>query len=214
MQPGFLPPTPNALDDYRVNLGGQRDIIWDPLYDFVTYAAAGQTSLNFFSFPIGQNGKTIADTNMELAGQLSKPESFLCTGIAVEFLPPALPGRATNAAGAVATNINDVREVMQSGSLQINIGNKYYSRQAPLGVYPQTYGVTGLAALAAAGEVADKMNIIDYGRVGGVPHNVLAFEIVSGQSFTCQMVWPTAVAITDNTRIGVRLLGFRWRSVQ
>lgn len=41
-----------------------KERLWYPLYDRVEYAAAGQTKLDFFSVPRGQNSKTYADTNM------------------------------------------------------------------------------------------------------------------------------------------------------
>jgi len=214
MNKGINAPSINALEEYRVNQANQREIVWNPLYDTVTYAQAGQTSLTLFANPIGQSSKTIADTNMTLAGQLPAMQSFLVTSIHVELLPPALPGRATNAAGAVATNINDVQEVAQSGVLTMNIGNKIYVQEGPLGVFPPTWRVGGLAALAGAGEAADKFSVIDYGQTVGDAYEVLPFLIPSSQNFSVVLTWPTAVGITAATPIKVRLNGFLWRSVQ
>ena len=214
MNRGLSAPSIDALREYRVNQADQQDIVWQPLYDKVTYAQAGQTSLTFFSNPVGQSSKTLADTNMTLAGQLPNPQSFLVTSIHVELLPPALPGRAAAAATAIATNINDIQEVMQSGYLQLTIGSKTYVQEGPLGVFPPTYRLDGLAALAAAGEVADKFNIIDYGQVVGEYYEVLPFVIPSSQNFSVQLIWPTAVGITAATPIFVRLGGFLYRSVQ
>lgn len=211
---GIAAPSPQALQEYRVNQGSQREIIWNPLYDYITYAQAGQTSLTFFQNPVGQSSKTLADTNMSLAGQLPSPQSFLLTSIHVELLPPALPGRAVIAATGVATNINDVQEVMQSGYLDLQIGNKSYVTEGPLGKYPPTYRLSGIGALALAGEVADKCNIIDYGQVTGLPYQVIPFSIPASQNFKVTLNWPTAVGITAATRIGVTLCGYLYRSVQ
>lgn len=214
MNRGISAPSVDALEEYRVNQASQREIVWNPLYDTVTYAQAGQTSLTLFVNPVGQSSKTLADTNMTLAGQLPKPQEFLVTSIHVELLPPALPGRAVVAATGLATNINDIQEVMQSGWLELTIGNKVYVQEGPLGVYPPTYRLAGIGALALAGEVADKCNIIDYGQVVGEYYEVLPFVIPHSQNFKVTLNWPTAVGITAATPIKVRLGGFLWRSVQ
>jgi hypothetical protein len=211
---GLSAPSPAALEEYRVNQADQREIVYAPLYDKATYAQAGQTSLTLFVNPVGQSSKTLADTNMTLAGQLPAPQSFLVTSIHVELLPPALPGRAAAAATAIATNINDIQEVMQSGWLELTIGTKVYTQEGPLGVFPPTYRLDGLAALAAAGEVADKMNIIDYGQVVGEYYEVLPYAIPQSQNFKVTLNWPAVVAITAATPIFVRLGGFLYRSVQ
>lgn len=211
---GIKPPDVNALEQYRVNQPGQLEINYWPLYDIITYAQAGQTSLTFFQNPIGQGGKTIADTNMELAGQLPAPQKFMVLSVHIELYPPALVGRSGTAATGIATNANDVQEVMQSGSLEVSVGNKTYVEQAPLGMFPQSFGLSGLAALAGQGAVADVINITDYARVSGVPFNVIPFVIPTSQNFVARMTWPTTIGITADTRIGVRLGGFLYRSVQ
>ena len=38
---GLSAPSPEALQEYRVNQAGQQEIVYAPLYDTVTYAQAG-----------------------------------------------------------------------------------------------------------------------------------------------------------------------------
>ena len=63
------------LQAYAVNRKGQYEGIRQSLFDFQVYGAAGQTSLAFFQVPIGQGGKTIDDTNMEIQGALPQPKA-------------------------------------------------------------------------------------------------------------------------------------------
>ena len=70
-------PTLDQLQQYNVNRAGSIEAVRASLYDFQTYAAAGQTSLTFFQVPQGQSGKTKADTNMEAAWRLAAPKRYL-----------------------------------------------------------------------------------------------------------------------------------------
>ena len=80
-------PTLQDLKQFAVTKPGQIEATAQSLYDFQTYAAAGQTSLQFFQTPKGQGGKTAADTNLEQAGQLPAGKNFLVTSIEVKFYP-------------------------------------------------------------------------------------------------------------------------------
>lgn len=55
--------------------GPGAQVLADYLYDTVTLTT-GQTKLDFFSVPVGQNGKTLADTNLSLPGQLPRGQAF------------------------------------------------------------------------------------------------------------------------------------------
>ena len=124
-------------EKYKVNRSQEYEVTRQSLFDFQTYAAAGQTSLTFFQVPIGQGGKTIADTNLELAGQLPAPKYSLVESIEIYLFPADAPVSIVNAADAaglaVITNYaNDVDAVAQSGSLDFFIGSKSYLQEAPL----------------------------------------------------------------------------------
>mgnify|MGYP000960570814 FL=1 len=65
----------SLAQNYGVNVANVVEAIRQPIYDTVTYAAAGQTNLTFFALPIGQGGKTKVDTNMTTAGSLPAPRT-------------------------------------------------------------------------------------------------------------------------------------------
>lgn len=204
-----------ALNEYRVNQESQLEILYAPLYDTLTYALAGQAVLNFFQVQNGQGGKTLADTNMTLAGQLPAPQAFLVTGISLDLVPPALPGRAVIAATGVATNINDLYEVMTGAAwLNITVGTKPQITEGMLGKFVSSWGLKAAAALALAGEVADKCNIVDYATTCGEPYNVVPFVIPSTQNFSLTINTPTVIGITAASRLQATLHGYLYRAVQ
>jgi hypothetical protein len=213
---GLSVPNPDSLKQYAVNYGTQREIIWNPLYDYITYAQAGQTSLTFFQNPVGQSSKTYADTNMKLAGQLPYPQAFLMTGLQVELFPDALPGRGgLDPQTAVASNWNDMWEVFESGYLVLTIGDKEYIKEGPLGKFPPSYRLGGTAALTdTTTAAATQLSIVDYAAFCGAPYRVIPFTIPNSQNFNVQLIWPTAVGITAACRIGITLLGYLYRAVQ
>jgi len=211
MNKGLIPPSQNARQQYSVNKAGQQEIIWNPLYDSGTYLLAGQSQLTFFQVPNGQSSKTFEDTNMEAAGQLPSPQSFLCTGICVEMFPAALPGRNI-AAASIASNWNDIYEVFKSGYLEFNIGSKNYLRDAPVGKFPPSYRIAGGAALATT--TAAESAVIDYASVAGAPYSIVPFTIPQTQNFKVTLNWDTAVGITADMPIRVTLQGFLYRDAQ
>jgi hypothetical protein len=188
------------------------------LYDFQTYAAAGQTSLSFFQVPTGQGGKTIADTNMKLAGQLSAGNVFVVEGIEVLFFPGVLP--MTVGAAAAATNFtNDVYTVAKSGSLRLKVLDKDYVEEAPIGRFPPRSGLDVRSALAIdVVEATEEAQLaMDYARFSGAPYAVApAVTLDSTMSFDVTMTWPALVALPSSAagRIGVVLNGIMYRKSQ
>lgn len=212
MNPNAVLPV-ESLKEFQVNRSGQQEVIRQPLYDYQTYAQAGQTSLTFFQIPVGQSGKTLADTNMENAGSLPAPKSFLLKGLEVVFFPGAEPG--TYGAPDDADFINDMNDVYESGHVQLFIGSKAYLDEAPIGVMPPSWGLGGFSSAAdttTAG--ADQQTLVNYARSVGRPYTVIPMYIPSNQNFKVTINWPTAVAVTVAGRIGVRLLGDQYRLSQ
>jgi hypothetical protein len=215
----------SQLGRYDVNRRDEFEAVREPLYDFQTYANAGQTSLNFFQLPIGQSGKTIDDTNMQNAGTLPAPINFLIETIEVYFFPGVNPVTVENTAATAATAsnfANDVAAVQESGSLDLFIGSKSYTKQAPLGRFPQTtrlyaqFGF-GLQVKQAAG--ADETNGIygDYAATTGKPYNVVPrIRLIPTQNFKVVLSWASAVALPSGVdgRIGVVLGGIQYRESQ
>jgi hypothetical protein len=195
----------NALKEYSVNLEDNvEELAWS-FYDFTAYAAAGQTSLSFFQNPVGQGGKTQADTNMEAAGQIPRGQNFLVENIAVEFFPTL-----TVDAAALTSYADDVKAVAESGYLDFVVGSKSYKREGPIGLFPPRYRVAGFASTGlAAGN-------IEYASVGGMQHSIIPVRLTSNQNFSVTLKWPVAVALPSTVagRIGVRLGGRLYRNAQ
>jgi hypothetical protein len=209
------------LQAYAVNRKGQYEGIRQTLYDYQVYAAAGQTSLSFFQVPLGQAGKTIADTNIEVSGTLPQPKHFLVESIEIRFWPGVLP--VTQAAALGASNYtNDVETFSQSGSLNFFIGSKTYLEEAPLGRFPPKTSVTAefaasiaFAQLAAADE--EQQLTMDLAYVAGRPYFINpATLLIPTQNFKVSLNWPAAVALpsTEDARIGVVLDGVLYRQSQ
>lgn len=216
-------PSWQNLSQYSVNRAGDGEAIRQTLYDFQTYNSAGQTSLSFFQTPIGQNSKTVADTNMELAGVLPNPKNFLVQSIEIHFFPGVDVTTAETAVALTESEFsNDVYALAKGGSLDFFIGSKTYLEEAPLGRFPPktklevsgAYGATSEAATAGTDNIALKM---DYAAMCGRPYYVDPWVLlISQQNFNVTLSWPTAVALPSgqNARIGVVLDGILYRLSQ
>lgn len=205
-----------ALEKYAVNRAGQYEVIGSSLYDFTTYASAGQTELNFFQTPFGQGGKTMADTNMEGAGVLPAPKKFLAQAIEINFWPGVSPGSLGTA--DAPDLLNDVWTLAKSGYLEFYIGSKNYVQEGPLNVFPALNGLVVSAALSdATTPAASLQTMAQYANMGGRPYS-LASPIVleSMQNFRVSLKWPSVVPLPSgqNARIGVRLRGYLYRLSQ
>lgn len=218
------------IDDFSkfaVNLLGTSDVVYQPLYDLQLYAAAGQTQLNFFSVPIGQGTtshpggagtKTIADTNLTLAGQIPAPQRFMCIGVELVFYSGLSPGRGPAAENTIGQMWNDLHVVARSGSLTLLVGQKTYCQDAPLGAFSQqTYldGAFGVADQTTA--AANLLTQIEFAAIRGPTYAIQPTTIPAGQNFGVTLAWPNAIALPSTnatSRIGVKLLGWLARSAQ
>lgn len=209
-------PTLDQLESYNVNRAGQIEGIRQSLYDFQTYAATGQTSLTFFQVPVGQGGKTIADTNMEAAGSLPAPKRFLVESIELYFYSGALVDTFTVAAAALPQQADDTYAVAKSGSLNLFIGSKNYLEEATLGRFPPSTGIRVDAANASnsatVGEVKTQYATMA-GRVYTMEPPIL---LVPTQNFKVTLTWPAVVALPSGIagRIGVVMNGILYRNSQ
>lgn len=211
-------------EKYRVNRSQEYEVTRQSLYDFQTYAAAGQTSLTFFQVPVGQSGKTLADTNLDLAGNLPAPKYFLVESVEVWFDPADAPVTVDNSVvvTSVVTNYsNDSDAVRQSGSLDFFIGSKSYLTEAPLGRFPpktRLYTEFGAALQTKQAIAADDTAAIvgDYAAWAGRPYFLDPYKILLAptQNFNVTLTWPAAVAVSANARIGVILDGVLFRLSQ
>ena len=214
-------PNRAGLAKYNVNRPGW-EAIRQSLYDFQTYAAAGQTTLQFFTVPNGQGGKTLSDTNMTLAGQLPAAQEFLVNSIEVYYLPtvgtsaaPAVTDPATHAVTAVASMINDVYRFYQSGNLVFTIGSKPYLQEAPLGRFP---GKTKFDLSAAVSQnVAANESHQVFAQSQGRPYllSPADLRLTSSQNFNVTLNWPEGLRpVSVTARVGVILDGIMYRRSQ
>jgi hypothetical protein len=218
-------PNLSELQSYAVNRKGQYEGIRQTLYDYQTYAAAGQTSLSFFQVPLGQGGKTQADTNIEVAGSLPQPKHFLVESIEIRFWPGVLP--VNSQTGALATQaapnlVNDVYTFSKSGSLNFFIGSKTYLEEAPVGRFPPKTKVEAHFAMSQTvnqAAPADQENQLtaDLAYMCGRPYFINpATLLIPTQNFKVSLAWPAAVALPsgEDARIGVILDGVLYRQSQ
>lgn len=208
---------PGDLAKYRVNRPGQLEVLRQSLYDFQAYAAAGQSSLSFFAVPDGQSGKTKADTNMTLAGQLPAGQQFLVQSLEVYFFPgTVLPGVGP-VASVIDSFTNDVWKVRSGSSfLEFVVGSKNYLTETPLMRFPPKARLDGWAAAADATTAAAALfNRTSYADATGRPYPIDPYVLLeSTQNFNVKISWPALVTITNAGRIGVVFDGLLIRNSQ
>lgn len=192
-----------------------------PLYDYQTYAAAGQTSMTFFAVPKGQSGKTYSDTNMEQAGMLPAPQHFNAESIEVIFFPGAAVSVATFGAEAAAKYINDVMAVYtQPARLVFTIGQMNYAFESPLMNFPPQRWMDGFAAAADSTTAgANLQTQVGYATAKGHPFKFdgPGIDIPPAQNFNVTINWDNGAVALPSTvagRIGVRLGGWLFRAAQ
>lgn len=220
----FGAPSLASARRYSVNTPNV-EAVRQPLYDIQTYAAAGQTSLNFFQVPQGQGYSSIAadttkgvktkeDTNMEMAGSLPSPKSFLITDIEVVIFPVTPVPTSALAATAINAFVNDVWKVFSRGYLNLFIGSKDYLT-APISRFPSRTKIEGFAALAGTTTADTKLNSTCYATIGGPVFKLdPAVLLVPTQNFSVSLNWSEAVALSAASRIGVFLNGILYRNSQ
>jgi hypothetical protein len=224
--------SPDYLLAHRVGIPGQKDVIWNPLYDFQAYPSGGfaGNQTTFFSNQQGQGissapgvgtnvSKTQFDTNLQAPNTLTLGNEFYCIGSETLFYPGVsnvtnapfglLPGRSN-----VPTNVglfaNDVWEVGNQGFKALKIGtDRFYIQDGPLMMFPPVTrlavatAVSGNAATNAGGEVT-------YAAWSGEPYTVVPIYIQTNQLFTVFYYFPVQIALPSGQigRLGERLRGY------
>lgn len=210
-------PSLNELQQYNVNRPDQIEAIRSSLYDTLAYAQAGQTQLQFFQTPKGQNGKTFADTNMTTAGSLPSPQSFLVETIELYFFPGVLPSVESAANTPTAGNfMNDVYKFIRpGGALDLFIGSKSYLTEAPLLKFPPRCGLGGFGATSDAASTATTSTLINYASAGGPVYELdPPILLVPTQNFVVSLNWPTAVSVSAAATVVCQLGGVLYRNSQ
>lgn len=213
-------PNLQDLKRFRVMRDNAAEGIRQTLYDFQTYVATtGHTSLSFFQTPVGQSGKTFEDTNMVQGGSLPTPQAFLVESIEIYLFPGGLnvPVEDTAAPFASPQFVNDVAALNKSGFLELNVSSKNYLREAPLGVFPPKTRLTGNVAFSETTTVAATSSMLaaSFATFGGRPYFVNPPLLLEATvNFNVTLNWATAVTLSANARIGIKLDGIFYRAVQ
>lgn len=230
---------PNMADfnRQRVTNPNQSEVIRQRLFDFQLYPAAGVTSLNFFSLPIGQGQgtapvtaagtpKSKSDTNLTNANTLPSGKEFKIESIEVVFLPgsvstantftPAYPIFTGVTEGTIeALFARDLYAIYNSGLLELNILDKNYLSEPLLKSFPPKTVWELQASVATATASADLVaaNAVVTGRPYYIEPTI---SLQPAVNFGVVLSWPGAVATpsTFNGRIGVILDGYVLRASQ
>jgi hypothetical protein len=131
---------------YDTQFPGSKEVIGWSWYDTLTYTSAVTNTLTFFT---QINAKTLAQTNMTIAGQLAAPQAFFLRAIRIKpIIPPfssAIAAPPANQAGA----LSDMLNLITQGVAQLTVGQKIYG-QWPIWELPGGGGlfsnITGSAA--------------------------------------------------------------------
>jgi hypothetical protein len=220
--------TQDALNAHVTQLSNQ-DIIWAPLYDAATYVGTtGHTNLTFFTNPIGQGAssapgvaggtaKSIADTNMTAAGQLTQGNDFYMVGQEIVFYPGVVPGVNEPFAG-VGEFLNDTYTFSKAGTLTLAIGsNRTYIQDGPLGMFPPLTRLAVASALAGTSVTGTlALAEVTYAAMGGAPYNITPVYLTATLGFQETLSWPAAVPLPSgvNARVFTRLDGWLIRNAQ
>lgn len=228
-----------ALSNYQVNRPGMVEKVRQRLYDSLIYNTAGSTRLDFFQTPQGAGVtsalgaavagvKNIADTNMELAGQLPAYKNYLLESIEVAIYPgtnttanqfTAMQAAArfiASPATAFQPQSNDVSIIANSGTLTFFIGSKTYLQESPLNAFPPKAKL-GLQAAIGFNGATTGAALFDWPQAVGRPYFVQPqITIPSNQNFRVSLEWPGVVATPSgfNARIMVILDGYMFRNSQ
>lgn len=212
---GNSPPDLNSLDRYKVNRPGAVEALYQPLYDYQDYAAAGFTSQTFFQAPIGQSSKTRVDTNMELAGQIPAGQEFLVTDIRVQFFPGADVVQTGTTVPPDAPNWNDTWDVLKTGYLDFFIGSKSYLQDGPLMKFPPDYRLAGIGhSYFRMTTDADQATVFDYATAAGPIYRITPVKLMANQNFAVTVNFDSAVPVNNAGRIGIVLGGYLYRLSQ
>lgn len=215
--------TQDMLNQHRTALAAQ-DVIYAPLFDSAAYGTAGQNQLVMFTSPLGQGtttapgatgSKTLADTNMTAAGQLTKGNEFYMTGQELMLFPGENP-ETVGGNNVINSFLNDTYNVGKSGVLTLQIGsNRAYIQDGPLLIFPPS---ARLAVQAAIGGVntASTQSISEalYASWAGEPYAITPVYIEATQGFQETLQWPASVTITATARLFSRLRGYLIRNAQ
>lgn len=188
---------------------------WE-FWHYLTYAAAGQSALTFFTAAPGSLTKE--DYNFKAAGALPAGMWFVLQEYAVDFIPGAAVLPSTFGAQTAAKFANDVYAAGHAGALEFVYGNKTFCEVAPLSRAPMDTSMVGFAAATdQTTAAAASQTLLSYAQWRGRPQRVADMLIEPQVNLQWNMTWPNGVVALPSTvagRIGVRMKGVLGRLVQ
>lgn len=198
---------PKAWSNYvtQTNLGlEERPHIF---YDTLTFTDNVTTLLRFF-----QQTNVAEDlTNMKASGMMVNPEAFLIQNISI-FFRTTVETVDSGGAGALASQINDIVTLANTGICKLKIGNKIYGPW-PIWRLPASTFLKGMLSQAGA-EAANLTQA--YGQLDGPLYSLFPNLMLSPlQSFEVTLSWPSGTVNTSaNVVIQVCLDGQLATSIQ
>ncbi len=184
------------------------EVIPAVLYSTKTYTSATTTLLTFFDTVQGARPDL---TNMQQPNMLPNPESFLLENLRiytkqrVESDDSGAPPPSVN----VASQFDDVIQLVSQGILNLKIGNKQYGPW-PLWMLPANSFVKG--AFASGTDA-----LLNYGQVDGVLYPLQPNLMIAPlQQFTVTLAWPGGALTLANATVDIEILfdGKMARAVQ
>ena len=169
---------PMAMDPlnaqgYRTQRAELPEDLWQPLYDRVNYAAAGQSNLSFYSIPRGQSAtlisptgtaaaknKTYRDTNMDNASVVPT-KLYKFVGISVGFVHNIL---------TAATNSDDRCKIRDNSVLHFKIVDKDI-------LYLPMIAIPEVNPIVAVSTTANNTSITSFAPGGGLASAMYRFPL-------------------------------------
>jgi hypothetical protein len=202
-------------------------VIWNPLYDSLSYPSAGQLLFSFYATQQGQGtssspgagavAKTVFDTNLTIGNQLTAGNEFYMIGSESLFFPgvsnaalplAVLPGRA-NVPTTVGIFVNDIWSVGNGGVKVLTVGtDRKYIQDGPLNLFPPT---TRLAVGAAVGFGSTTTGEeIGYAAWSGEPYTIVPIYFQSNQNWNINVTFAALIPTPSLTigRLQDRMRGY------
>lgn len=119
----------------------QADYVNWPLYDRISFAASAVVPalVRLFTVPVGQNSKTLVDTNLTQPGVLEAPQWFNATGLSIYFNPNVAP--------------IDLANFLATEYINFWVSQKVYAT-GPIDIYPASGGIYNTASLGTMSAAA------------------------------------------------------------
>jgi hypothetical protein len=215
--------TPGYLQAHRVGIPGQKDVIWNPIYDSNIYPSSGVTSqaLAFFTNQQGAGtsyspgaymygaGKTNFDTNLQSPNAFTLGQEFYCIGSETDLFPGLTttattsssfsyyPGQGVTTTAAVEF-LNDIWILSVIGFKSLRIGtDRFYIQDGPIMKFPpksRLYVSAALALATGSTSVIAGLSAV-YAERAGSPYIIVPIYFQTNQLFTLTLSFAGAIAL-------------------